>query len=258
MSWVGKPFAEAKKWVYKKWEEKKAKRAKELADKQSLQIQNMAHNDARLNEIATRHGITYGSKYVRSDGFMIIVKLESVTSPNTKSTENNVYYLLVNGDLSETDLEAIKLTSDINRAYLKHDEFIKRLSVYSAKIRTVKETVDEFIDKIYNEQYIKISNHLTDVESEILFYYSLSHIQPDSVFETNIPYLGLVNKYDSDQETITLTYLKDQAIEAYNKYYSENIPSSETPKRLGGKNKRVKKTNKKLKSRRRKSKRRKN
>jgi hypothetical protein len=173
----------------------------------------------------------------------------------------------VNGDLSETDLKAIKSTSEKNRAALKPDEFIKRLNKYSTKIRTVKETVNEFIKKITNEQYLKITNHLTDVESDILFYYSSYRIQPDSVFETNIPYLEFVNKYDSDQETITLTYLKDQAIEAYKKYNIENAPSSvtpsdsafpETPERLGGKNKRVKKTNKKLKSRRRKSKRRKN
>ena len=38
----------------------------------------MVDNDARLNEIATTHGITYGSKYVRPDGFMIIVNLKAL------------------------------------------------------------------------------------------------------------------------------------------------------------------------------------
>jgi hypothetical protein len=97
MNWVGKPFTKATEWVYKNWASKKLDAAKNWAsenwasenwasekakdipsNKKLLQIKSMVDNDARLNEIATTHGITYGSKYVRPDGFMIIVNLKAL------------------------------------------------------------------------------------------------------------------------------------------------------------------------------------
>ena len=224
-------------------------------------IQVLVDWDARKNEIATSKGITYGSKYLRSDGFMIIVKLKRDENKN-----ENVYYLLVNRNLSEEE-DGPSIVSYVKSKHLEIRENVisnivnnifENANKYNVTIRIAKETVADFIKKIENGQYIKTNDALTEVESNILTRYRLLHNEPNSVFETGMPFMPIIIEYNS-----VLTVLKDEAIQNYGTHASSVpisasqegsiVTSDSTPlaadlkgsENLGGKNKRVKKTNKK-------------